>query len=62
MADARRVLVLWRYDDNNFRLHPSLGNRPPAEACRTLELLDGIAPGMFAAPETDDYQTQGLSL
>jgi putative transposase len=28
----------------------------PAEARRALELLDGIAPGALATPETADYQ------
>ena len=62
LADARRTLALWRYDYNNVRPHSSLGNKTPAEARRALELLDGIAPGALATPETDDYQTQGLSL
>ncbi len=29
LADARRTLALWRYDYNNVRPHPSLGNRAP---------------------------------
>ena len=62
LADARRTLALWRYDYNNVRPHSSLGNKTPAEARRALELLDGIAPGALATPETDDYQTKGLSL
>ena len=62
LADARRTLALWRYDYNNVRPHSSLGNKTPAEARRALELLDGIAPGALATPETDDYQNQGLSL
>ncbi len=62
LADARRTLALWHYDYNNVRPHSSLGNKTPAEARRALELLDGIAPGPLATPETDDYQTQGLSL
>jgi putative transposase len=61
-ADARRTLVLWRYDYNNVRPHSSLGNKTHAEARRALELLDGIAPGTLATPETDDYQNPGLSL
>ena len=62
LADARRTLALWRYDDNNVRPHSSLGNKTPAEARRALELFDGTAPGALATPETTDYQTQGLSL
>jgi putative transposase len=62
LADARRTLALWRYDYNNVRPHSSLGNKTPAEARRALELLDGIAPGALATPETDHYQNQGLSL
>jgi len=62
LADARRILALWRYDYNNVRPHSSLGNKTPAEARRALELFDGTATGALATPETDDYQTQGLSL
>ena len=62
MADARRILALWRYDYNNVRPHSSLGNKTPAEARRALELFDGNAPYALAQPATDDYQTQGLSL
>jgi hypothetical protein len=53
---------LWRYDYNHVRPHSSLGNKTPAEARRALELFDGNAPGALATPETDAYQTQGLSL
>ena len=62
LADARRILALWRCDYNNVRPHSSLGNKTPAEARRALELLDGSALDALATPETDDYQTQGLSL
>ena len=62
LADARRTLALWRYDYNNVRPHSSLGNKTPAEARRALELFDGIAHGALVTPETDDYQTRGLSL
>ncbi|WP_092061987.1 IS3 family transposase [Poseidonocella pacifica] len=62
LADARRTLAIWRYDYNNVRPHSSLGNKTPAEARRALELLDGTAPGALATSETDEYQTQGLSL
>jgi len=61
LADARRKLALWRYDYNNVRPHSSLGNKTPAEARRTLELIDGPASGALAQPENDHYQTQGLS-
>ena len=62
LADARRTLALWRYDYNNVRPHSSLGNQTPAEARRALEQFDGSAPDALATPETDAYQTQGLSL
>ena len=62
LADARRILALWRYDYNNVRPHSSLGNQTPAEARRALEQSEGSAPDALATPETDDYQTQGLSL
>ncbi len=62
LADARRTLALWRYDYNNVRPHSSLGNKTPAEARRALEQSEGSAPGALARPETENYQTQGLSL
>ena len=62
LADARRKLALWRYDYNNVRPHSSLGNKTPAEARRTLDLLDGNAPGALAQPEIDHYQPQRPSL
>ena len=62
LADAWRTLALWRYDYNNVRPHSSLGNKTPAEARRALKLFDDNAPGALVQPETDDDQTQGLSL
>ncbi|MFN5998720.1 MAG: IS3 family transposase [Paracoccaceae bacterium] len=62
LADGRRTLALWRYDYNNVRPHSSLGNQTPTDARRALEQLDGSAPDALATPETDHYQTQGLSL
>ncbi|WP_156317463.1 integrase core domain-containing protein, partial [Cypionkella psychrotolerans] len=62
LADARKILALWRYDYNNVRPHSSLGNKTPAEARRALELFDGNAHGALAQPATDDYQPKGLSL
>ncbi|OLS51597.1 hypothetical protein BV392_05935 [Rhodovulum sulfidophilum] len=62
LDDARRKLALWRYDYNNVRPHSSLGNQTPAEARRALEQSEGSAPGALARPETEDYQSQGLSL
>jgi putative transposase len=61
LADACRMLALWRYDYNNVRPHSSLENKTPAEARRALELFDSNAPDALATPETDDYQHQGLS-
>jgi putative transposase len=62
LADTRRKLALWRYDDNNVRPHSSLGNKTPTEARRALEQSEGSAPAALATPETDHYQPQGLSL
>jgi putative transposase len=62
LVDARRKLALWRYDYNHVRPHSSLGNQTPVEARRALELFDGYAPGALATPQTDAYQTKGLSL
>jgi putative transposase len=52
LEDARRKLALWRYDYNNVRPHSSLGNQTPTKARRTLEQLEGSAPGALA--QTDD--------
>ena len=62
LADARQKLALWRYDYNNVRPHSSLGTQTPAEARRAPEQSDGTAPGTLAQPETNNYQTAGLSL
>ncbi len=62
LPDARRTLAIWRYDYNTVRPHSSLGNKTPTEARRTLEQSEGSAPAVLATPETDDYQTQRLSL
>ncbi len=48
LADARRTLALWRYDNNNVRLHSLLGHKTPAEARQALELFDGAAPSALA--------------
>ena len=61
-ADARRNLAMWRYDYNNVRPHSSLDNKTPADARRALEQFDGSAPSALAQPETEDHQTQALSL
>jgi putative transposase len=64
LPDARRKLAWWRYDYNNVRPHSALGNVPPAQARRTLELDEGSAPGALAPPTIPDYQitTRRLSL
>lgn len=62
LADARRGLALKRKDYNLVGPHFSLGNNTPAEAPRSLEQFDGTTPSALATPETDNYQTQGLSL
>jgi putative transposase len=50
------------YDYNNVRPHSSLGNKTPIEARRAFELSEDDAPDNLATSETEDYQTQGLSL
>lgn len=62
LADARRKLALWGYDDNNVRPHSSLGNKTPAEARRTLELNEGSAPGALAQNTNEEYETQTRTL
>jgi putative transposase len=59
---TRRTLAVWRYDYNNVRPHSSLGNKTPIEARRAFELSEDDAPDNLATSETEDYQTQGLSL
>ena len=64
LDDARRKLALWRYDYNNVRPHSSLDNQTPAETRRTLEQLEGSAPGARAQTDDEEYkaQTRKLSL
>ncbi len=62
LDDARLKLALWRYDYNNVRPHSSLGNKPPAEARRTLERTMVPAPEALEQPVTNDYQPHRLSL
>lgn len=52
LDDARQKLALWRYDYNRVRLHSSLRNQTPAEACRALEQLEGSA--LDALAQTKD--------
>jgi len=47
---------------NNVRPHSSLGNQAPAKARRTLEQIEGSAPGALAQTETEDYENQTCSL
>jgi len=58
LGDAKRKLVLWRYDYNNIRPHSSLGNLTPAEARRTLEQFNGSAPDALAQTKTNNIKTR----
>lgn len=60
--EARRKLALWRYDYITCKPHPSLGNKTPSEARHKLDLFDGNAPGELVQFDTDQYQTEELSL
>lgn len=62
LDDARRKLVLWRYDYNHVRPHSSLGGNTPAQARLALAQLEGPARDVLAQPRTDYYPPQGLSL
>ncbi len=62
LADARRKLVLWRYDYNNVRPHSSLGNRTPVQARRAFELVEGSTPNALELATQPSYQTGRLSL
>ena len=55
-------MSLWRYDDNNVRLHSSLGNQTPAEARRALEQLEGSAQVELAQTDDDEYEIQNRKL
>jgi putative transposase len=55
LHDARRKLARWRYDYNHVRPHSALGNLPPAQARRALELVEGSAPGALAPQQSDEY-------
>jgi putative transposase len=61
LADARRRLAVWRYDDNTVRQHSSRGGTTPAEARPVRSPRFAQAPGAPAPPETDHHQPQGLS-
>lgn len=56
LSDARRKLAWWRHDYNHVRPHSALGNVPPAQARRALELDEGSAPGALAPPAAPDYE------
>lgn len=58
LTDARRKLALWRYDYNAVRPHSSLANQTPLQARRTLEQLEGSAPGALAPEDEPEYQNQ----
>lgn len=62
LEDAQRKLALRRYDYNNVRPHSSLGNQAPAEARRTLEQLEGSAPGALAQNTDEEYENQTCRL
>ncbi len=44
LADARRALELWRYDDNNIRPPSAHGGKLPSTAGSALELWDTPLP------------------
>ncbi|MGR3436474.1 MAG: IS3 family transposase [Shimia sp.] len=56
LLDARRKLAWWRYDYNHVRPHSALGNAPPAQSRRTLELAEGSAPVARAPTATSDCE------
>lgn len=55
LDDARRKLALWRYDYNTVRPHSSLANQTPQQVRRTLEQIEGSAPGALAQDEEPEY-------
>jgi transposase InsO family protein len=61
LAHVRQALGRWRHDYNNVRPHSALGGITPATARRTLEPLDGSAPGALAKPQPMKYSAAGLS-
>jgi putative transposase len=61
LAHVRQALGRWRHDYNNLRPHSALGGITPATARRTLEPLDGSAPGGLAKPQPMKYSAAGLS-
>ncbi len=44
LAEARRALELWRYDDNNIRPPSAHGGKLPSTAGSALELWDTPLP------------------
>ena len=61
-TDARRKVVIWRYDYNAVRPHSALNGDTPTDARRALEQVEGSAPGARANPSTMRYAERGLSL
>ena len=61
LAEVRRTLAVWRYDYNNARPHPLVGNKPTAETRPTLEPFDDNVLDALAQPRKDHYQPNGLS-
>jgi putative transposase len=61
LAHVRQALGRWRHDYNNLRPHSALGGITPATARRTLEPLDGSAPGGPAKPQPMKYYAFGPS-
>lgn len=62
LADARRKLPVWRYDNNDVRPDSSLENRTLAQARRAFLLNGGVTPDALVPVAPHEYQTRGLSL
>ena len=61
LADARRKLAIWRYDDNIVRPHAALDGDTPTNARHAYEQAEGSAPGSRAYPSTMRYAEPELS-
>lgn len=61
-ADARRKLVIWRYDCNNARPHSSLATRPRLKHTGRLSKLRAPRPARLPNPKATTIKPKGNSL
>ena len=55
LAQARRVIELWRIEYNTERPHSSLGDLPPTVFARTHSAVDEKGVSLTAGSNSDPY-------